>query len=294
MRTIVRVVLLMLWSTHVGLVDAADSSARPMRIVASFSVVADMVRTITGDAAEVTSLVGPNMDAHVFEPAPADVRRLRDADLVIVNGLGFEGWIDRLIQSSGYKGPIVVASTGIEVRMVKGQPDPHAWQSLANGLLYVDNVQSALSRLLPNDRVAFEVRAADYKNRLLVMDRDVRARFATIPRGRRRVITSHDAFGYFGAAYDVDFIAPQGWSTDSEASAASVAGIVRQIRMNGVHALFVENMMDPRLIQRVAEEAKVTVGGTLYSDALSPPGTEADTYVRMFEHNSAALLRALR
>lgn len=265
----------------------------PLRVVASFSILADMVKTIGGDEVEVAMLVGPDADAHVFQPSPANARTLANADLVVVNGLGFEGWIDRLVKASGYRGPIVVASKGVVARRLEGAADPHAWQDLANGERYVANLRDGLVQARPASASAFERRAAAYLASLQALDRDVHARFDAIPKQHRRIITSHDAFGYFGAAYGVEFLAPLGMSTDSEPSAAEVARLIEQVRHQEVRAIFVENITDPRLMQRIAKEAGVAVGGRLYSDALSPPGTEADTYLKFFAHNAASIAGAL-
>ncbi len=280
------------------LAHAAETATAPvLKVVATFSVLADIAHEVGGPAVEVSALVGPNADAHVFEPTPSDVRRVAGADVVITNGLRFEGWIDRLIAASGYRGPIAIASRGVAMRQLSGGADPHAWQDLANGMRYADNIRAALVAALaaksPTRVAEVETRAAAYQQRLAALDRDTRARIAALPAERRRVITSHDAFGYFAAAYGVTFIAPRGWTTGSEPSAEAVARIVRQAREAKASALLVENISDPRLIERIAREAGLKVGGELYSDALSPPGTEADTYLKMFEHNVRTLVEAM-
>jgi zinc/manganese transport system substrate-binding protein len=273
------------------------------RLVASFSILGDMLREIAPPDFEVASLVGPDADAHVFEPRPADARRLAQADLVVVNGLGFEGWIERLVRASGYRGAVVVASAGI----VPGAPaaahghghghahgaDPHLWQDLAHAQRYAATLAAALAQRWPARAAELQARHADYRARLARLDGDVHAWLGAVPRAQRRVIASHDAFGHFGAAYGVDFLAPRGWSTASEPSAAAVARLVRQIREQRVRALFVENISDPRLVQRLAQETGVRVGGTLYSDALSAPGGPADTYLKLFAHNARTLAAAL-
>ncbi|MDB5820363.1 MAG: putative metal transporter, metal-binding protein [Rhizobacter sp.] len=277
-----------------GLLSApARSAEAPLRVVATFSILADMARTIGGDAIEAASLVQPDSDAHVFEPSPADAQRLARAQLVIVNGLGFEGWMDRLVRASGYRGPIVVASSGVEPRQLGSHADPHAWQNLANGRLYADNITRAIAAAVPSKATAIQARGLAYAKRIGELDASARQRFGALPAGRRRVMTSHDAFGYFGQAYGVRFVAPLSWNTDSEASAADVARLIRQIRGDGASALFVENITDPRLLQRIASESGVAVGGTLFSDALSKPGTQADTYLAMMSHNIDSLLDAL-
>jgi zinc/manganese transport system substrate-binding protein len=273
---------------------AAEPAAAPvLKVVATFSILADMAREVGGPAVEVSALVGPNADAHVYEPTPADVRRVARADVVVTNGLRFEGWIDRLIASSGYRGKVVVASAGIVPLQVGGGADPHAWQNLANGQRYAETIRAALVAAAPARTAEINERAAAYQARLIALDQDTRSRINALPESRRRVITSHDAFGYFAAAYGVRFIAPRGWTTGSEPSAETVARIVRQARETQASALLVENISDPRMIERIAREAQVKVGGELYSDALSPPGTAADTYLRMFEHNVRTLLDAM-
>jgi zinc/manganese transport system substrate-binding protein len=268
--------------------------ARAPQIVASFSILADMAREVAPPGIEVSALVGPDADAHVFEPTPAHGRRLAQADLVIVNGLGFEGWIDRLIKVSGYKGAVVVASRGITPRQGSHHgSDPHAWQDLALARRYVANLADGIGQRWPERSAEVQVRSADYGKRIDALDRQVREGFVAIPRARRRIITSHDAFGYFGAAYGIDFLAPQGWATHSEPSAAAVARLIRQIREQAVRALFVENISDPRLVERIGSEARVSIGGTLFSDALSAPGGPADTYLKMFAHNARSLTSAL-
>lgn len=268
-------------------------SQRPLRVVASFSILADMVRNIGGDAIDVSVLVGPDADAHVFEPRPADAKRLADADLIVVNGLGFEGWMDRLVRSSGYRGSVIIASAGITPRRIGKAPDPHAWQDLAHARRYALNIRDALTKVRPADAAFFEQRAAQYVDRLTALDAELRKVFAAIPKAQRRLISSHDAFGYFGAAYGIEFLSPQGMNTDSEASASAVARLIDQIRRQGVRAVFVENITNPRLIERIAREGGATVGGKLYSDALSKSGTQADTYLKLFAHNAKTIADGL-
>lgn len=275
-------------------VRAQAPAVRPLRVVASFSILADLLRNVGGPAIKVTTLVGPDADAHVFEPSPSDAKRLADAELVVVNGLGFEGWLDRLVRASGYRGPVLVASAGITPRYIGPMPDPHAWQDLAHVRHYVLNLRDALMRLRPGDSAGFAQRSAAYLARLAALDTQARQTFARIPTAQRRVITSHDAFGYLGAAYGIAFLAPQGVSTDSEASAAGVARLIDQIKRHNVRAVFIENITDPRLAQRIAREGGAALGGRLYSDALSAPGTEADTYLKLFAHNVATLDAGLR
>jgi zinc/manganese transport system substrate-binding protein len=274
-----------------GLAGASDS--RP-RIVASFSILADMAREIAPPDAEVTALVGPDADAHVFNPTPADGRRLAQAGLVVVNGLGFEGWIERLVKVSGYRGPVVVATQGLKPRQGGHHgEDPHAWQDLAHARLYAQNIARGISARWPEHRAQTESRLADYLQRIATLQAQVLAWLEPVPRAERRVITGHDAFGYFAQAYGIEFLSPRAWTTSSEPSAAAVARLIRQIREQRVKALFLENISDPRLIERIAAESGARVGGTLYSDALSGPQGPASTYLKLFEHNARTVANAL-
>jgi zinc/manganese transport system substrate-binding protein len=265
----------------------------PLRVVASFSILADLVREVGGELVDVTAMVGPDGDAHTFEPRPADARRLADAELVVVNGLGFEGWLDRLVAASGSRAPIAVASEGIVPRRHGAAPDPHAWQDLAHARRYVANIRDALVRARPAQAATLRERALACDTKLAALDTEVRQRIATVAPAQRRVITSHDAFGYFGAAYGIEFLPARGFGGDTEASAADVARLVEQIRKQGVRAVFVENISDPRLVQRIAHEGGAVVGGRLYSDALSPAGGPADTYLKLFAYNANALVAGM-
>ena len=269
-------------------------AADKLKVVTTFTILGDMVRNIGREHVALTTLVGPDADAHVYEPTPADARTLARADLVIVNGLGFEGWIDRLVAVSGYKGPVVVASEGIAALTVEeSQPDPHAWQDLSNGRLKVANIARALAAADPAHANDYRRRAQAYDRELAALDRDIRGRFEAFPGDRRKVITSHDAFQYFGRAYGIDFLAPVGLSTESEPSAGDVAALVRQMQDEGIHALFVENITDPRLVEQLAREAGAVIGGKLYSDSLSGPAGPAPTYLDMFRHNVGEIVRAV-
>lgn len=295
----------------------AVAADRPLRVVASFSILADLAAQVAGPVAEVSALVGPDADAHVFQPSPADVRRLAQADLVIVNGLGFEGWMTRLIGSAGYRGPVLTCSDGLKPRAAPveagqdhaghahahghgaaqgggGAPDPHAWQDIANARHYVARIRDALVTARPAQAELLRRRAAAYDAELAALDRRIRADFATLAPQQRRVVSSHDAFGYFAAAYGLEFLAAQSWNTDSEPSAADIARLIRQIRRQQIRAVFVENVSDARMVQRIARETGAVVGGTLHSDALSAPGGVADSYLKMMSHNAATLLAGLR
>lgn len=288
---------------------AAKAQADQLRVVASFSILKDMVEQVAGDAATVTSLVGPDGDMHFFIPSPADARELKGADLLVVNGLEFEGWIDRLIDASGFEGTMVVASDGIDVlgheeddpedhedheQHEHGEFDPHAWQSLSRAAVYVDNITASLSEAHPEASASFSANAATYRAQIMALDAALKADFATIDEHCTTVVTSHDAFTYFGADYGVTFVAPAGLSTASEASAGDVAALIKQIRDGGVSAAFVENITDNRLIDQIASETNLSMGGALYSGALSEADGPAATYLDMMAHNGSQLLTALR
>jgi zinc/manganese transport system substrate-binding protein len=283
-----------------GLAGGAEAAGK-VKAVASFSILADMVKQVGGDRVEVIGLVGPDGDAHVYEPTPADAKNLAGANILFTNGLGFEGWMDRLEKSSGFKGKVVVASTGVKPRtMVEEEggkketiTDPHAWQSLANGKLYVANIRDGLIAVDPDGKATYEANANTYLDAIAKEETDVKAALAALPRERRKIITSHDAFGYFGAAYGLEVIAPEGVSTESEASAQDVAKIIRQIKAEKIPAVFMENITDHRLLDQIASETNAKIGGTLYTDALSPPDGPAGTYLDMFRNNIETLTAAL-
>jgi len=270
-----------------------------LKVVATFSIVGDLVKNVGGDRVDLTTLVGPNADAHVYSPSPTDARKLADAKLIVVNGLGFEGWIERLVKASGSKAPIVVAANGVKPRRVADGhghshgSDPHAWQSVANVKLYVGNIRDGLIAADPTGKAAYEANATAYLAKLDALDREVRDAVAKIPADRRRVITTHDAFGYFQDAYGLEFIAPQGVSTESEASAKDVARIIAQIKRQKIPAIFMENISDPRLLKRIADETGAKAGGTLYSDALTDQKGPAPSYIDLIRHNLKQIAAAL-
>jgi zinc/manganese transport system substrate-binding protein len=287
-----------------ALAGGPAAAQEKLKVLTTFSILGDFARKVGGDRVEVSSLVGPNSDAHVYTPAPADVRRAAEARVVITNGLGFEGWMSRLIKASGGKAPVVVASKGIEVRKAAGNQghghpgdaaDPHAWQSVANAKSYVVNIRDALAAADPDGAAAYRANAAAYLARLDDLDKEIRAAIAAIPADRRRMITNHDAFGYFQQAYGVEFIAPQGVSTEAESSARDVARIITQVKKQRIPAIFLENITDPRLMERIAKETGARVGGKLYSDALTEEHGDAPSYIDLMRHNlktiGAALMR---
>jgi zinc/manganese transport system substrate-binding protein len=264
-----------------------------LNVVASFSILGDFVRNVGGDRVSVAELVGPDGDAHVYAPTPADAKKIADAKLVVVNGFGLEGWLPRLVQSAGSKAVIVTATSGIAPLRLGSDADPHAWQSVANAKIYVVNIRDALVAAGPADAEVFRTNAGAYLTMLDALDREVRAAVAQIPDARRKVISTHRAFGYFAAAYGIDFVAPLGVSTESEASARDIAAIITQVKQAKIPAVFLENISDPRLIGQIAAETGAKVGGTLYSDSLTPEKGDAPTYIDMVRHNIKALTSAL-
>jgi zinc/manganese transport system substrate-binding protein len=283
-----------------GRAHAQITPQNKLKVIASFSILGDLVRNVGGERAAVGTLVGPNGNAHVYAPSPADAKRVADAKLVIVNGLGFEGWLDRLVSASGTKAPIVVASTGIKPRERAddhdhdhGRIDPHAWQSVANAKIYVANIRDALIAADPAGKDAYAANATAYLASLDALEQEVKDTIAKIPAERRRLITSHDAFGYFEDAYGINFIAPQGVSTEAEASAKDIARIITQVRKQKITAVFLENVSDPRLVRQIASETGARIGGTLYSDALTDDRGDAASYVEMIRHNLKQLAAAL-
>ena len=302
---------------------AVAQSGTPIPVVATFSILGDIVKRIGGKHVAVTTLVGPDGDTHVYRPTPADARAVREAKILVVNGLQFEGWLDRLIDASDFRGIRVVATDGIEPIAFEdgashdehdgheddghdkhagggdhhghdhGAFDPHAWQNVRNATVYAHNIAAALAKADPAKAGVFDRNRAAYLDKLEALDAEIDRIVARLPAGRRTIVTSHDAFQYFGRRYGLTFIAPQGLSTESEASAKDVARLVRQIRKEGIRAVFVENITDPRLTERIAEETGARIGGTLYPGALSGPDGPAPTYLDMMRHNATTIAKAL-
>jgi zinc/manganese transport system substrate-binding protein len=301
-----RIMFAALCAAIVGALPTAAPAQEKLPVVASFSILGDFVKNVGGDRVSVALLVGPEGDAHVYQPSPADAKKLAGAKVIFVNGFKFEGWIDRLIKASGTKANVVVATKSIKPREMEDEDhdakkggahehgvDPHAWQSIANARIYVANIRDALIAADPGGKQTYEKNTADYLAKLAAVETEVKEGIAKIPAERRKIITSHDAFGYFGATYGFEFIAPQGVSTETEASARDVAKIIRQIKAQKIPAVFLENVSDPRLMQRIAAETGAKIGGKIYSDALSAEGGPASTYIDMLRHNIRQFSAAL-
>ncbi|MGB9389797.1 MAG: metal ABC transporter substrate-binding protein [Xanthobacteraceae bacterium] len=268
------------------------------RAVATFSILGDFVRNVGGEWVELATLVGPNGDVHVYEPTPGDVKTIATADIVFVNGLGLEGWIDRLIAASATRAPVVVTSRGIRPRggarsQDYGVSDPHAWQSVVNAKIYIENIRDGFVAADQSGEKNYQGNATAYLAKLDALDGEIKAAITAIPPARRKVVTAHSAFDYFGDAYGIEFIAPEGLSTEAEPSARAVTKLIDQIRREKIPAVFMENVADPRLLQRIAEETGTRIGGRLYSDALSPPDGPATTYIEMMRSNARELTSAL-
>jgi zinc/manganese transport system substrate-binding protein len=269
------------------------------RAVATFSILGDFVRNVGGARVQLATLVGANGDVHVYAPTPGDVKTIAAADVVFVNGLGLEGWVDRLITAAATRAPIVVTSRGVtphrgSVGHDHAASDPHAWQSVANAEIYAGNIRDALIAIDPSGENVYRGNAAAYLAALDSLDAQIKAVIESIPVARRKVITTHSSFGYFADAYGIEFIAPEGLSTEAEPSPRDVARLINQIRREKIPAVFIENVADPRLLQRIAVETGARIGGTLYSDALSPPDGPAPTYIDLMRHNVGELTKGLR
>jgi zinc/manganese transport system substrate-binding protein len=282
---------------------AGAAEEAPLPVVASFSILGDVVQQVGGDRIRLQVLVGPGSDAHVYQPTPAQARTVAAARVLVSNGLGFEGWLARFLRAAGFKGRHVVVTDGLPpLRSGDGAApaghrhdvDPHAWQDAAKVVHYAERVADGLCAADAAGCAGYRARAAAYAQRLRALDREIRDGWAQVPAAQRKVITSHDAFGHYAAAYGVRFLAPQGVSTNAEASARGVAALVRQIKAEGVRALFVETIADPRLIEQIARETGVRPAGALYSDSLSEAGGPAASYEALMRHNTQAMLAAVR
>lgn len=281
-----------------ALLSSPLAMAKTVNAVASFSILGDIVQEVGGEHVKVTALVGPDGDPHSFEPSPKDSKAINASDVVFVSGLGLEGWIDRLVTASGYKGHLVTASEGVNSRKMeedgKQITDPHAWNSMANGVIYATNVMNALIKVDPEDADYFRQRGTAYIEQLQKLDAWAKTEFTGIPQSKRKVLTSHDAFGYFGQEYHVSFMAPVGFSTEAEASASGVASLIKQIKAEKVKTYFIENQTDPRLVKQIAAASGAEPGGELYPEALSGPKGPATTYVKAFKHNVETIVASMK
>ena len=281
-----------------ALLSSPLAMAKTVDAVASFSILGDIAQEVGGEHVKVTTLVGPDGDPHSFEPSPKDSKAINASDVVFVSGLGLEGWIDRLVTASGYKGHLVTASEGVNSRKMeedgKQITDPHAWNSMANGVIYATNVMNALIKADPEDADYFRQRGTAYIEQLQKLDAWAKTEFTGIPQSKRKVLTSHDAFGYFGQEYHVSFMAPVGFSTEAEASASGVASLIKQIKEEKVKTYFIENQTDPRLVKQIAAASGAQPGGELYPEALSGPQGPATTYIKAFKHNVEAIVASMK
>lgn len=328
MQSLVRLVSAFSVITFGGM-TTLPAAAEPLKVVATFSIIGDFAQNVGGDRIALTTLVGPNGDAHVYEPKPTDAASVAAADVVLVNGLHFEGFLKRLVEASGTKATVVELTKGVEALPIEeekeghghahesethddhaheahkadenhaheghdhGPVDPHAFQSIANVKIYVKNVADAFCAADAEGCESYKANAQAYAQKLDALEIEVKDAVAAIPADKRTVITSHDAFGYFERAYGITFLAPEGISTEAEASAADVAKLIRQVREDKASAIFVENITNQRLIEQIASETGLKIGGTLYSDALSDANGPAATYIDMMTNNIGAIKGAI-
>ena len=279
-----------------AIAHAQPAAAKTISAVASFTVLADVVQQIGGDNVKVRSLIGPNGDAHQFEPSPTDAQGLKEADVTFISGHGLERWFERLVAASGYQGKPVVVSDGITFRQRerRGQvsDDPHVWNSPLNVLVWVSNIEKALIAADPEDATLFKANAERYRAELRALDRYAHDKLDGIPEAKRKILTSHDAFGYLGREYGITFLSPLGLSTETEASAARVAELIDQIKKEGINLYFIENSNDPRLVQQIAAATGARPGGELFAEALSASDGPVPTYAKMFRHNIEEIAKA--
>jgi zinc/manganese transport system substrate-binding protein len=274
--------------------STSTTASDRIQVVASFSILGDMVHQVTGDLADVTTIVGPDADAHLYQPNAADAKAVAKADIVFVNGMGFETWSETLIDNAGGAARVIVATAGVEPILVEGEIDPHAWNALTNGIVYVENIAAAMAQADTANADAYKANAAAYIARLRALHASASESFGALPESRRTVVTAHDAFGYLAASYGLNFLAPVGIDTDAEPSAKELAALISHLKATGAGALFVENITSPALITQISRETGLKIGGRLFSDALSERGGPATSYVAMFEHNLGLIMAALQ
>ncbi|MBT4229391.1 MAG: metal ABC transporter substrate-binding protein [Rhodobacteraceae bacterium] len=289
----------------------ASWAEEPIPVVATFSILGDMVERIGGEHIALTTLVGPDGDSHVYQPTPKAARSVAESDVLFLNGLDFEGWLERLAEAASFDGAMVVATNGVvpiafddhddhddekhddHAGHDHGAFDPHAWQSLENAVIYANNIAAGLAKADPENAGDYYANRAAFVAEVEMLSADIEAMMKSLPADKRTVVTPHDAFGYFAATYDLTFVAPQGMSTESEVSAGDVAALITQIREESISAVFIESITDNRMMEQIANETGATIGGTLYSDALSAKSGPASTYLDMMRHNATTLFDAL-
>ncbi len=301
----------------------ASWAEEPLPVVATFSILGDMVKRIGGEHIALTTLVGPDGDTHVYQPTPKAARSVAEADGLFLNGLDFEGWLERLAEAASFDGTMVVATNGVvpiafddhddhddekhddhddrddhddhddHAGHDHGAFDPHAWQSLENAVIYANNIAAGLAQADPENAGDYYTNRAAFVAEVEVLKSEVDAMMKNLPSDKRTVVTAHDAFGYFGATYDLTFVAPQGISTDSEVSAGDLAALITQIREESISAVFIESLTDNRMIEQIAKETGATIGGMLYAGALSAQSGPASNYLDMMRHNATTLFEAL-
>ena len=289
----------------------ASWAEEPIPVVATFSILGDMVERIGGEHIALITLVGPDGDSHVYQPTPKAARSVAESDVLFLNGLDFEGWLERLAEAASFDGAMVVATNGIvpiafddhddhddekhddHAGHDHGAFDPHAWQSLENAVIYANNIAAGLAQADPENAGDYYANRAAFVAEVEMLSADIEAMMKSLPADKRTVVTPHDAFGYFAATYDLTFVAPQGMSTESEVSAGDVAALITQIREESISAVFIESITDNRMMEQIANETGAPIGGTLYSDALSAKSGPASTYLDMMRHNATTLFDAL-
>lgn len=311
------------WSAAAGLILSMSGvsvaqvvgpieSTQPLNVVATFSILGDMVKEVGGEYVDVTTIVGPNTDAHTFEPTPSDIKAVADAQVLVLNGLDFEGWLPRLVDAAGFNGIRVLASEGVTVRHLSdaghthsdkhehghdhqtGDVDPHAWQSLENGMIYANNIADGLIKAAPMHRAYFKNRLSLYLEQMKKLDDEIKLVLADVPQAKRKVVSAHDAFGYFAQAYNIRFFSVAGLSSQAEPSAKEMAALINNIKKMGVSGVFVEHGTNSKLVDQIARETHIKVGGALYSDALAPSDQPASTYLGMFSWNAGQLIYVLK
>ena len=277
------------------------SSAEPLRVVATFTILGDWVNRIGAEDIDLTVLIGPDQDPHGFEPSPRQQAAIAKADLVVANGLGLEPWLERVLRAAEFKGRLLIASNGITpIRFTSDQAgssspeDPHAFQDPDLALIYVRNIEAEIAAADPSRASRFSERAEQYVLELKAARDEIQQRIDTLAPARRRVLTSHDAFNYFGRAFGIEFVPIQPGLETKEISPSNLTSILEEARLGGLAVVFVENMTDPRLAETIAADSGIRIGGVLYADALSPPDGPAPDYLTLLRHNAQTLIDGFR
>ena len=272
------------------------NAAEKPKLVATASMISDIAKNIVGDKFEVTTIVPIGKDPHTYEPTPGDATMVAYADVIFKNDLTFEGWLLKLIENSGTKANVVKVTEGVDViesLTYANSADPHAWMNASNGIIYAENIKNAMVEYDVANKGFYEKNFEAYRKKLQDLDQYIQEQIETIPEQQRILITSHDAFQYYGRKYGIRLESILGTSTDAQAQTSDYTKVDKVIRESGVPAVFIESTVNPKMLQQLAESNDITIGGSLFSDSIGNKDSDAPSYLAMLKYNTDVIVKAL-